>query len=60
MSTTEESWYGKLKNIGLFRPGALKHILSGMKIALCLDKSGKIISAYPVYQSSEEGIFWHR
>jgi hypothetical protein len=29
MTTTEESWYGKLKNIGFFRPGALKHIFEG-------------------------------
>ncbi len=152
MTASEESWYGKLKNIGLFRPGALKHIfegelnkgiargyhyegipntpgkivpgtetfpdrngvyqgrvtiygvrkpknggessffpksmspqdvvdsineaygrrrlvwgnayegetLSGIKIALCLDKSGKIISAYPVYQGFEEGGFRNR
>ncbi len=149
MTTTGESWYGKLKNIGLFRHGALNHIfegelnrniaggyhyegipntpgrivpgteifsdmngvyqgkvtvygvrkptnggessffpksmspqdvvdsineaygrrhriwgnayegetLSGMRISMCLDKSEKIISAYPVYEGPEEGTF---
>jgi hypothetical protein len=31
--------------------------LLGMRISMCLDSAGKIISAYPVYEDLEEGIF---
>ena len=36
----------------------LGETLSGMSISMCLDNTGKIISAYPVYEGPEEGIFW--
>jgi len=32
--------------------------LLGMRISMRLDKAGKIISAYPVYDGLEEGISW--
>jgi hypothetical protein len=152
MTMDGESWYGKLKNTGLFGPGALKHIfegelnkgaaggyhyegipntpgriipgtetfpdrnsvyngkvtvygvrkptnggessffpkfmspqdvvdsineaygrkrpiwgnayegetLLGMRISMCLDGSGKVISAYPVYEGPEDAIFRKR
>jgi hypothetical protein len=34
----------------------LGETLSGMRISMCLDNAGKIISAYPVYECPEEGI----
>jgi hypothetical protein len=29
MTTIGENWYGKLKNMGLFGPNAVKHIFEG-------------------------------